>query len=188
MLWAHSDSASGSSFGRASGSTSTSAQSVLARACPERALRSTQMVAWPAKQVWVTNGWANNDPGVDWGLMELQPDSNGNYPGDTVGNFVAQSNITYNIGAPGVRSAVRQFLGHRRRRQPGSHLRWLHPLHRFLAPGSGLREEGAVEPGRLHPKVVVRGVGPSDGRTSRRGHFKSQRVGLVWTQRSSARY
>ena len=54
---------------------------------------------WYARKVWVSPGWLNGDSGVDWGMMELLPDANGNYPGDTVGSFVAQSDIFYNPGA-----------------------------------------------------------------------------------------
>lgn len=61
-------------------------------------LRNPVYGTWSAKSWWVTQGWADNDPGVDWGLIELYPDANGNYPGDTVGNFVARANIPYSAG------------------------------------------------------------------------------------------
>jgi hypothetical protein len=54
---------------------------------------------WAAKYWWVTQGWTDGDGGVDWGLVELYPDANGNYPGDYTGTFLAQANITYYPGA-----------------------------------------------------------------------------------------
>jgi V8-like Glu-specific endopeptidase len=54
---------------------------------------------WTAKNWWVPQGWANNDEGLDWGLVELNPDANGNYPGDFTGSWTAVANIRYSPGA-----------------------------------------------------------------------------------------
>lgn len=54
---------------------------------------------WQAARWNVTSGWAQNDDGLDWGLIELLPDANGNYPGDFTGTFLAHTKIEYGPGA-----------------------------------------------------------------------------------------
>ena len=66
---------------------------------------------WRATRSWVPQGWAatgaSQDQGLDWGIVELAPDANGNYPGDTVGSWSAYWNAQlpvgthfYNVGYP----------------------------------------------------------------------------------------
>ena len=64
-------------------------------------LASGPIGSFAASRVWVTPGWVDGDYGVDWGMIELAPNSAGYYPGDYqgVGNFAAQSNIQYSVGA-----------------------------------------------------------------------------------------
>jgi V8-like Glu-specific endopeptidase len=54
---------------------------------------------WKAYRWWATQGWASNEDGRDWALVELSPNSEGKYPGDIVGTFQAYANIRYAIGA-----------------------------------------------------------------------------------------
>jgi hypothetical protein len=54
---------------------------------------------WQVKYIWTTQAWANNQDGLDWGLMELWPNASGQYPGDIVGNFQAFERINYVVGA-----------------------------------------------------------------------------------------
>ena len=42
---------------------------------------------WSIRNMWAINAWAANDQSKDWGLVLLNPDQNGNYPGDTTGTF-----------------------------------------------------------------------------------------------------
>jgi V8-like Glu-specific endopeptidase len=62
-------------------------------------LRDPRYGDWTAKNWWVPQGWAANDGGLDWGLIELYPNANGNYPGDFTGTFTATMNIEYSAGA-----------------------------------------------------------------------------------------
>jgi Trypsin len=48
-----------------------------------------------ARNWWVTSWWANGDPGYDWGLILLEPDPNGNYPGTTLGWWGMYPNLRY---------------------------------------------------------------------------------------------
>ena len=41
------------------------------------------------QDAWVPDGWKQNDGGLDWGLVLLAPDANGNYPGDSAGTYSA---------------------------------------------------------------------------------------------------
>jgi hypothetical protein len=66
---------------------------------------------WRVARSWVPQGWtatgANQDQGLDWGVVELAPDANGNYPGTTVGTWSAYWGASlpvgthfYNVGYP----------------------------------------------------------------------------------------
>lgn len=47
---------------------------------------------WTVKNMWTTGTYAGGSLGGDWGLIELNPDAQGGYPGDAVGTF----NATWN--------------------------------------------------------------------------------------------
>jgi Trypsin-like peptidase domain len=44
---------------------------------------------WHVDQTWVPEGWKQNDGGLDWGLMQIQPDAAGHFPGDSAGTMTA---------------------------------------------------------------------------------------------------
>jgi hypothetical protein len=44
---------------------------------------------WTVKDMWTTNEYARESLGGDWGLIELNPDSSGHYPGDYTGTLTA---------------------------------------------------------------------------------------------------
>ena len=44
--------------------------------------------------MWTTDDYANGVLGADWGLIELNPDSAGGYPGDAVGEVSATWSLT----------------------------------------------------------------------------------------------
>jgi hypothetical protein len=45
--------------------------------------------AWTVKNMWTTGEYASTSNGGDWGLIELNPDANGNYPGQSAGTVQA---------------------------------------------------------------------------------------------------
>jgi hypothetical protein len=60
---------------------------------------------WSVKNMWTTSEYASVSLGGDWGLIELSPDANGNYPGPSTGTYNAiwsQPTIheLYSIGYP----------------------------------------------------------------------------------------
>ena len=65
---------------------------------------------WLAQDWWASPGWQANDPGQDWGLVLLQPNADGYYPGQysTIGTYQAWANVPpvygqrrYSAGYPG---------------------------------------------------------------------------------------
>jgi hypothetical protein len=62
---------------------------------------------WKVASSWVPTGWQNEDGGLDWALAVIEPDANGNYPGDYTGTYSAYWNANlpvgtrfYNVGYP----------------------------------------------------------------------------------------
>ena len=54
---------------------------------------------WNVADVWVPQGWQQNNASLDWGIMLLQPDANGNYPGTRTGIYRARWNAPVSVGA-----------------------------------------------------------------------------------------
>ena len=54
---------------------------------------------WTVADAFVPQGWADNDGGLDWGIVVLNPDASGNYAGDYTGTYVAQWNVRIGNGA-----------------------------------------------------------------------------------------
>jgi trypsin len=54
---------------------------------------------WEVANAWVPQGWADEDGGLDWGLVALKPDASGNYAGDYTGTYAAQWNAQIPVGA-----------------------------------------------------------------------------------------
>ena len=54
---------------------------------------------WNVAKVYVPGGWQQNNESLDWGLVLLEPDANGNYPGPQTGTFAARWNADIRTGA-----------------------------------------------------------------------------------------
>jgi len=61
--------------------------------------RSAPYGVWNVADVWVPRGWQQNDASLDWGIMLLAPDANGNYPGTRTGTYAARWNARISVGA-----------------------------------------------------------------------------------------
>ena len=53
---------------------------------------------WTVKNMWTTTAWQGNDQTRDWALVELNPDANGKYPGDTTGTFPVYYGMQLHVG------------------------------------------------------------------------------------------
>ena len=50
--------------------------------------------SWTARNMWTTDDYARGVLGADWGLIELNPDASGGFPGDAVGEVSATWSLT----------------------------------------------------------------------------------------------
>jgi V8-like Glu-specific endopeptidase len=65
----------------------------------DRSQVSTPYGAWQANRYWTTSGYAQGDASLDWGLIEIGPNSAGQYLGDIVGTWAIRTGIQWNAGA-----------------------------------------------------------------------------------------